>query len=48
MLTSGGIIGVVVTVKERSVTIRSADAKFEVAKSAVTDITERSGESAES
>ena len=48
VLASGGIVGVVVSVKERSVTIRSADTKLEVLKSAVTEITERSGAPAES
>lgn len=37
--TSGGIIGVVVTVKERSVSIRSADTKLEVLKSAISEVT---------
>ena len=32
---AAGIIGTVVTVKERSVTLRSADSKLEVSKSAV-------------
>jgi preprotein translocase subunit YajC len=45
VVTSGGVIAVVVTVKEKSLTIRSADAKMEVTKSAVTEIVERSGES---
>jgi preprotein translocase subunit YajC len=48
VLTTGGILGTVVTVKEKSVTIRSADTKMELAKSAVTQIMERSGESTES
>jgi preprotein translocase subunit YajC len=48
ILTSGGILAVVVTVKDKSLTIRSADTKMEIAKSAVTEITERSGESSES
>jgi preprotein translocase subunit YajC len=48
VLTSGGILAVVVTVKEKSLTVRSADSKFEIVKTAVTDITERSGESNES
>jgi preprotein translocase subunit YajC len=43
VLTSGGILGVVVTVKEKSMTIRSADAKFEITKTAVSEIMERSG-----
>ena len=42
--TSGGIIGIVVTVKERSVSIRSADTKLEVLKSAISEITEREAE----
>ncbi len=46
--TSGGVVGVVITVKEKTVSIRSADAKMEVLKSAVSEITERSGESSES
>src|ERR1043165_6117563 len=41
VVTSSGIVGVVVAVKDRTVSIRSADTKLEVLKSAVTDITER-------
>jgi len=48
VLTSGGIVGTVVSVKEKTLSIRSADAKFEVTKSAISEITERSGESSES
>lgn len=48
VVTNGGILGVVVTVKEKSVSIRSADSKMEVAKNAITEILERSGESGES
>ena len=48
VLTTGGILAVVVTVKDKSLTIRSADTKMEITKSAVTEITERSGESSES
>ncbi len=44
VLTSGGILGVIVTVKEKSVSLRSADSKFEVLKSAISDITERGSE----
>ncbi len=43
VVTSGGVVGVVITVKERTVSLRSADAKLEVLKSAVSEITERSG-----
>jgi len=42
--TSSGIIGTVVTVKDKSVNIRSADTKLEVLKSAITEITEREGD----
>jgi preprotein translocase subunit YajC len=48
VLTSGGILGVVLTVKDKTVTIRSADAKFEIAKSAIAEITERGGETTQS
>jgi preprotein translocase subunit YajC len=48
VFTSSGIIGVILSVKEKTVTLRSADAKLEVAKSAIADITERGGESSES
>jgi preprotein translocase subunit YajC len=44
ILTTGGILGVVITVKEKSVSIRSADAKLEITKSAIAEITERGGE----
>jgi preprotein translocase subunit YajC len=46
--TSGGIVGVVISVKEKTLTIRSADAKFEVTKASVAEISERGGESSES
>ena len=41
VVTSGGLMGIVVSVQEKTVTIRSADTKLEVLKSAVTEITER-------
>ncbi len=44
IVTTGGVVGVVVTVKEKTLSIRSADSKFEVTKSAIAEITERSGE----
>jgi len=46
--TSGGIIGIVVTVKDKSVSIRSAETKLEVLKSAISEITEREGEPSQS
>ena len=45
VVTSSGIVGIVISVKEKSVTLRSADSKLEVLKSAVTEITERAGAS---
>jgi preprotein translocase subunit YajC len=38
VVTSAGIVATVVTVKEKTVTLRSADSKFEVTKASVTDI----------
>ena len=48
VVTTGGIVGVVLSVKEKTLSIRSSDAKFEVTKTAISEITERSGESSES
>ena len=48
IVTSSGILGVIVTVKEKSLTIRSADTKMEITKSAVAEIVERAGESSDS
>jgi preprotein translocase subunit YajC len=48
VVTSGGIIGVVITVKEKTVSLRSADAKLEITKSAVSEILERGGSPGES
>ena len=38
VVTSSGIVGVVITVKDKTVSLRSADAKMEVTKSSVTEI----------
>jgi preprotein translocase subunit YajC len=46
VVTSGGILGVVLTVKDKSVTVRSGDTKLELLKSAVAEITERTGATA--
>ena len=46
--TTSGIVGVVLSVKEKTLSIRSADSKFEITKSAVAEITERTGEPSES
>ncbi len=44
VVTTSGIVGLVLTVRERTITLKSADAKLEIAKSAVAEITERSGD----
>jgi preprotein translocase subunit YajC len=44
VVTNGGVVGVIITVKEKTVTLRTADTKMELLKSAVTEISER-GES---
>jgi preprotein translocase subunit YajC len=38
VVTSAGIVGTVITVRDKTVTLRSADAKFEVTKASVTEI----------
>jgi preprotein translocase subunit YajC len=48
IVTNGGIVAEVITVKEKTLSIRSADAKLEVSKAAVAEITERSGEPSQS
>jgi preprotein translocase subunit YajC len=48
IVTTGGVVGVVVTVKEKTLSIRSADSKFEITKSAISEVTERGGGSNES
>ena len=46
--TTGGILGEVISVKEKSVTIRSNDAKLEINKAAIARILERGSESSDS
>ena len=48
IVTNGGIVGVVVTVKEKTISIRSADAKLEITKEAIASISERNDQSSES
>ena len=45
VVTTSGILGVVVGVKDKSVSIRSADSKLDVIKSAIAEITERASAS---
>ena len=47
ILTSSGIVGTVLTVKEKTLTLRSADTKLEITKTALAEITARSGETSE-
>jgi preprotein translocase subunit YajC len=42
IVTAGGVVGVVITVKDKTVSLRSADAKMEVTKSSVAEILEGS------
>ena len=47
VVTAAGIVGTVVSVKDKTVTIRSADAKFEVTKASIAEVTPKeSGASA--
>jgi preprotein translocase subunit YajC len=48
VVTSGGVVGVVLTVKENTLTLRSADTKLELLKSAVSAVTERGADSSNS
>ena len=45
--TASGILGTVVSVREKSLTLRSADAKIELSKAAVTEIIERASDKSE-
>ena len=48
VVTTSGIVGVIISVKDRTVSLRSADAKMEVTKSSVVEILERGGDSSAS
>ena len=48
VVTTGGVVGTVVSVKDRTISLRSAETKLEVLKSAISEITERSGDAAAS
>ncbi len=43
VVTAAGLVGEVVSVKERTVTIRCGDTKLEVLKSSITEVTEKGG-----
>jgi preprotein translocase subunit YajC len=38
VVTAAGIVGTIITVKDKTVTLRSGDAKFEITKGSVTEI----------
>jgi preprotein translocase subunit YajC len=46
VLTSSGIVGTIVGIKDKSVSLRSADTKLEVLKSSISEITERTSSEA--
>ena len=46
VVTASGIVGVVISVKDKTVSLRSADTKLEILKSAVSEITEKAGDAA--
>jgi len=43
VVTSSGIVGTVVTVKDQVVSVRSSDSKLEILTSSITEIRERAG-----
>ncbi len=47
VLTASGIVGTVLTVRERTLTLRSGDAKLEITRGAVTEVLEKGESTAE-
>ncbi len=47
ILTASGILGIVLSIKDKTISIRSADTKMEILKSAVVEVTERGADSGE-
>jgi preprotein translocase subunit YajC len=43
IVTNSGIVGVVLALKDKTVSIRSSDAKLEILKTAIGEVTERGG-----
>ena len=43
VVTSSGICGVVISIKDKTVSLRSADSKLELLKGAITEVIARSG-----
>jgi preprotein translocase subunit YajC len=48
VVTNSGILGVVLSIKDKTLSIRSAESKLEILKSSVLEVIERSGEPSES
>jgi len=48
VVTSSGILGVVLSIKDKTLSIRSAETKLEILKSSVLEVIERGGEPSES
>jgi len=48
IVTSSGIVAVVLSLKDKTISIRSNDTKLEILKSAVAEVTERGGETSSS
>jgi preprotein translocase subunit YajC len=48
IVTNSGILGVVLSIKDKTLSIRSADTKLEILKSSVLEVIERGGEPSES
>jgi preprotein translocase subunit YajC len=48
VVTNSGILGVVLSIKDKTLSIRSAETKLEILKSSVLEVIERSGEPSES
>jgi preprotein translocase subunit YajC len=46
VVTTSGILGTIVGVKDKSVSLRSADTKLEVLKSSISEVTERNSSEA--
>ena len=47
VVTTSGILGVVLSIRDKTVSLRSADTKLEVLKSAIAEITDRDTEKTE-
>ncbi len=48
VVTNSGILGIVLSIKDKTLSIRSADTKLEILKSSVLEVLERGGETSES